>query len=58
MVDDIFDLPGGDVKIRKTFSDALGMRNGTIVYDAVMKNNPTLDPEITRLGVWIYAPLL
>ncbi|KAL8895648.1 MAG: hypothetical protein Q9207_008080 [Kuettlingeria erythrocarpa] len=52
MVDDIFDLPGGDVKIRKSFNDALGERNGTIVYDAIMKNNPTLDPEITRLGVF------
>ncbi|KAI4171741.1 MAG: hypothetical protein LQ346_008705, partial [Caloplaca aetnensis] len=52
MVDDIFDLPGGDVKIRKTFNDALGKQNGTIVYDAVMKNNPTFDPEITRLGVF------
>lgn len=51
MVDDIIDL-GGDVEIKKSFQTVLGLDNGTRVFDAVMKNNPSFAPDITRLQVF------
>lgn len=51
MVDDILDN-GGDVEIKTAFTTVLGVQNGTKVFDAVMKNNPTFAPNVTRLQVW------
>ena len=53
MVDDILDN-GGDKDIRTAFLDVLGPQNGTQVFDAVMKNNPSFAPNITRLQVLIF----
>lgn len=50
MVDNILDN-GGDVEIKESFINVLGVNNGTRVYDAVMKNNPLFAPNITRLQV-------
>lgn len=51
MVDDILDN-GGDVEIKTSFTDVLGVKNGTDVFNAVIQNNPTFAPNITRLQVW------
>ncbi|KAL8861009.1 MAG: hypothetical protein Q9178_002522 [Gyalolechia marmorata] len=51
MVDDILDN-GGDKAVRTAFLDVLGPQNGTKVFDAVMKNNPSFAPNITRLQVF------
>lgn len=53
MVDDILDH-GVDVEIneiRTSLNTALGVENGTRVFDAVMTNNPSFAPNITRLQV-------
>lgn len=52
MVDNILDN-GGDVAIKTSFINVLGVQNGTKVFDQVMKNNPTFSPNITRLEVCI-----
>ncbi|KAL8839757.1 MAG: hypothetical protein Q9170_001628 [Blastenia crenularia] len=51
MVDDILDN-GEDVEIKTSFTNVLGVKNGTKVYNAVMKNNPSFAPNITRLQVF------
>lgn len=50
MVDDILE-GGGDVEIKTAFINVLGDKNGTDVYRAVMKNNPSFAPNVTRLEV-------
>lgn len=57
MVDDILDN-GGDLDIKTSFIKVFGVKNGTKVFDAVMKNNPTFAPNITRLEVWTGPPLM
>ncbi|KAL9598174.1 MAG: hypothetical protein Q9219_004671 [cf. Caloplaca sp. 3 TL-2023] len=51
MVDDILDS-GRDVTLKDSFTKVLGVDNATKVYDAVMKNNPSFAPGITRLQVF------
>ncbi|KAL8962017.1 MAG: hypothetical protein Q9193_001520 [Seirophora villosa] len=51
MVDDIFQLPGGDVQIRDAFNKALD-GDGQDVFNAVMRNNPEFKENITRLEVF------
>ncbi|KAL9012680.1 MAG: hypothetical protein Q9173_002569 [Seirophora scorigena] len=51
MVDDVLQLPGGDVQIREAFNKTLG-GDGQDVFKAVMKNNPAFKENITRLGVF------
>ncbi|KAL8690349.1 MAG: hypothetical protein Q9218_004190 [Villophora microphyllina] len=51
MVDDILSQ-GHDVDIKTSFINVLGVSNGTKVYNAVMKNNPTFAPNISRLEVF------
>ncbi|KAL8802244.1 MAG: hypothetical protein Q9200_006659 [Gallowayella weberi] len=51
MVDDIIDK-GGDTDIKTSFIDVLGPKNGTAVWQAVMKNNPSFSSNITRLQVF------
>lgn len=55
MVDNIFEHDG-DVAIETAFTHALGINNGTKVFNAVMRNNPTFAPDITRLQVWTAHP--
>ncbi|KAH8900425.1 glycoside hydrolase [Thozetella sp. PMI_491] len=50
MVDVIFEL-GDDVPIKFSFIEALGEKNGTRVYDDVVRHNPTLAGK-TRLEVF------
>lgn len=50
MVDDIFQLPGGDVQIRDAFNKALD-GDGPDIFKAVIKNNPAFKENITRLEV-------
>lgn len=57
MVDDILD-GGHDVDIKTSFINVLGVSNGTSIYNAVMKNNPTFAPNIRRLEVCILSLLL
>ncbi|KAL8728224.1 MAG: hypothetical protein Q9166_005527 [cf. Caloplaca sp. 2 TL-2023] len=51
MVDDIID-GGGDKDIKSAFIEVLGHKNGTQVFDAVIKNNPSFSSNITRLQVF------
>ncbi|EKD19006.1 uncharacterized protein L3040_006499 [Drepanopeziza brunnea f. sp. 'multigermtubi'] len=51
MVDDILDN-GGDVKLSAAFDKALGTANGTLVYEQVLKNNPSFSASTTRLQVF------
>ncbi|KAL9006905.1 MAG: hypothetical protein Q9188_000360 [Gyalolechia gomerana] len=54
MVDDILDH-GVDVEIneiRTSLNTVLGVENGTTVFEAVMTNNPSFTPNITRLQVF------
>ncbi|KAL8685216.1 MAG: hypothetical protein Q9224_005909, partial [Gallowayella concinna] len=51
MVDEIIDN-GGDKDIKTAFVDVLGQTNGTAVWQAVMKQNPSFSPNITRLQVF------
>ncbi|KAL8949479.1 MAG: hypothetical protein Q9222_004414 [Ikaeria aurantiellina] len=51
MVDDILDN-GGDVTLRTSFTKVLGDKNGTSLYNAVLRNNPSFAPNITRLQVF------
>lgn len=50
LVDDIFN--GGDVSLEDTLSNALGSVNGSIILGQVLKNNPELKKETTRLQVY------
>jgi hypothetical protein len=50
MIDDILDN-GGDVTLKESFTRALGVQNGTAVYNAVLKNNPSFTAQTTRLQV-------
>ncbi|KAL8709785.1 MAG: hypothetical protein Q9220_005571 [cf. Caloplaca sp. 1 TL-2023] len=50
MIDDILDN-GGDVALKTSFANVLGDKNGTDLYNAVLKNNPSFAPNITRLQV-------
>lgn len=51
MVDDIYH--GGDKDIKTAFIETLGQKNGTAVWKAVLKHNPSFSPNITRLEVLI-----
>ncbi|KAL8804438.1 MAG: hypothetical protein Q9182_002543 [Xanthomendoza sp. 2 TL-2023] len=51
MVDDIIDK-GGDKDIKTAFVDVLGSKNGTTIWQAVMKKNPSFSSNITRLQVF------
>lgn len=49
MIDDIYN--GGDVKLSAAFNKALGTTNGSVVYQKVLKNNPSFSANTTRLQV-------
>ncbi len=49
MVDDIYN--GGDVTLATAFNTALGTTKGPIVYQKVLKNNPSFSANTTRLQV-------
>ncbi|KAL8871370.1 MAG: hypothetical protein Q9174_002779 [Haloplaca sp. 1 TL-2023] len=51
MVDDILDGEG-DVPIKDAFIKALGEKNGTAIFRAVVTNNPTFTETTTRLQVF------
>jgi aryl-phospho-beta-D-glucosidase BglC (GH1 family) len=50
LIDDIEDN-GGDVTIQNAFKKALGDKNGTTVYQQVIKHNPQFGSSTTRLQV-------
>jgi len=56
MVDEIFDNGGKDIPIQTAFVNALGRDNGTVVFDNVLKNNPSFNSTTTRLQVVLSAP--
>ena len=50
LIDDIYET-GADVPIKDSFITALGTENGTAVFNAVLKNNPSFTAKTTRLQV-------
>ncbi|KAE8444686.1 hypothetical protein EG329_014343 [Mollisiaceae sp. DMI_Dod_QoI] len=50
MVDDIYN--GGDVTLATAFNTALGTTKGPIVYQKILKNNPSFSANTTRLQVY------
>ncbi|KAL8938839.1 MAG: hypothetical protein Q9216_003678 [Gyalolechia sp. 2 TL-2023] len=53
MVDDIYNIQDGRYnEVRASLNNALGVENGTIVFDAVRRHNPSFAPNITRLQVF------
>lgn len=51
MIDQIYDHNGSDILLEKAFIDALGQRNGSEAYQAVVTQNPSFGPQTTRLQV-------
>ena len=51
MIDDIFENDGSDVPIKTAFINALGVENGTRIFEQVLTNNPRFGENITRLQV-------
>lgn len=51
MIDEIFENDGSDVPIKTAFINALGVENGTRIFDDVLANNPCFSEDITRLQV-------
>ncbi|GAB1217442.1 hypothetical protein ATERTT37_006681 [Aspergillus terreus] len=51
LVDDILDN-GGDVTVQKSLTNALGLTNGTKVFDEIRKVNPQITASTTRLQVY------
>lgn len=51
MVDDIFDN-GGDVTLKDTLNNALGIANGTIILNQILRKNPQFSPKTKRLDVF------
>jgi hypothetical protein len=49
MIDDIYN--GGDVTLADAFNKALGTTKGPVVYQKVLKNNPSFSASTTRLQV-------
>ncbi len=50
MIDDIMDN-GGDFTLSAAFNKALGTTKGPVVYDKVLKNNPSFNASTTRVQV-------
>lgn len=51
MIDEIFENDGVDIPIRTALIQALGVENGTRIFDHVLANNPCFNENITRLQV-------
>ena len=51
MVDEIFSNGEKDITIQNAFVNALGEENGTLVYENVLKRNPSFSSTTTRLQV-------
>lgn len=51
MIDQVYENNMTDVPIMTAFVDALGMDNGTSIFNKVMANNPSLNQSTTRLQV-------
>lgn len=51
LIDQIYDNNMTDVPIRTSFTNALGVTNGTRVFESVVANNPSLGNSTTRLQV-------
>src|SRR5215469_11819307 len=51
MIDQIFENDGADVPISTAFINALGVENGTQIFNHVLANNPCFSENITRLQV-------
>lgn len=50
MVDDILGN-GGDVNLNDTLVNALGVENGTVILEDILKNNLQFTAQTTRLEV-------
>lgn len=51
LIDQIYDNNMTDVPIRTSFTNALGVENGTRVFESVVANNPSFGNSTTRLQV-------
>lgn len=51
MIDQIYDRNMSDVPLRTAFTDALGVDNGTRVFERVVANNPSFGENTTRIQV-------
>ena len=51
MIDEIFENDGSDVPIKTAFINALGVENGTRIFEHVLTNNPRFNENTTRLQV-------
>lgn len=51
MIDEYYANGKVDTSILISFTNALGMKNGTAVFNKVIKNNPTFSSETTRMQV-------
>jgi hypothetical protein len=58
MIDQIYENGGSDISIQTAFIEALGQQNGSAVYSKVLANNPSFDPNITRLQVSTLAVII
>lgn len=52
LIDQIYDNNMTDVPIRTSFTNALGVENGTRVFESVVANNPSFGNSTTRLQVY------
>lgn len=53
MIDQIYDRNMTDVPLKTAFTDALGVDNGTRVFESVVANNPSFGDNTTRIQVRI-----
>lgn len=51
MIDDIIEGGGVDVTVQEALTRALGSVNGSLIFDEIMKANPSLGKDVTRLQV-------
>lgn len=51
LVDQIYDNNMVDIPVMTAFTNALGMENGTTVFNQILKNNPSFNANTTRLQV-------
>ncbi|KAL3419999.1 beta-1,6-galactanase [Phlyctema vagabunda] len=51
LIDDYYSK-GGDTTVYDSFINALGQENGTIIFDQIVANNPSITTSTTRLEVF------